>query len=237
MKRGRGRPKGSTIKNGAKAPEKRRKYIPSKTHAERSHIPRHRHIPDGTDKELEDAYLKAMEYQITLLNYADKEEGISDEELAFQKRYIHFLKNGPRKGRFTVYNKAKLTYPDVIYILSVKKPRHILAKQFGVAEGVIQRIREGKAGEWKEEYDLVRRLRRAVMCKYKKNFLDTHITLLTNANTGEVIALFSSKKKAEEYRREYLIHNQKMKKEIYERQKKSGEIDLMFPIEERTMTL
>lgn len=199
-----------------------------------SHRPRHKDVPSGTKEELSLAYNQAREFQIKLLHYVDKED-ISDEEIQHQRRLFHFVKNGPRKGFFVAYDKAKLVQADVLYILSVKMPKHLLAKQFNVAEGTIQRIRNGESKEWIDEYNLVKRLRKAAISKFKKNNLGTHVTLLSNGKTKEIIASFSSKKKAVEYRESYLLYRLKIGKEVYAAMKKKSTLDTLYPITEMEM--
>lgn len=202
----------------------------------KNYVPAHRKRPEGTEDEMTEAYNQALGYSVVLMDYADKSEVIPDEVLAQQRRIFHFAKNGPTKGYFIANNgESKLTSPDVLYILSVKIPARILAKTFNVEEITVRRIRSGESLQWSDEYRLVRRLRKAVMGKYKKNFLKTHVTLLMDASTDTVLQLFSSKKKAVEYREIWLINNRKYPTPEVRHWLDTGKVDKLFPIIEREM--
>ena len=192
-------------------------------------------IPEGTEEEMTQAYNETLHYQAVLIDYADKEE-IPQEVLDHQRRIFHFARHGPRKGFFYQYSKSKLVQADVLYILTAKVPAKILAKKFKVDYTLILDIRKGKKREWIQEYNMIRRLRTAIACKYKKNWSEKHVTLIIDSQSNEVIALLSSKRKARDYRRTWMVHNLGYDKEKVEELEGSGELDLMYPIIERIMT-
>ena len=197
-------------------------------------IPIHKHKPEGTIEELTLAYNKARGYQLVVMNYADKDMEIPPEVLAEQRRIFHFAKNGPNYNKFIAYGNGKLLYADVLYILSCKVPASKLAKTFNVSLDLIKNIRQGRQSEWLEEYELVLRIKRATYSKHKKNFLQTNITVLRDEK-GNTVQHFSSIKKAKEYRRHWLMHNQKIKRVIVDDWISTGKIDKLYPIEEATV--
>lgn len=196
-------------------------------------IPRHTYKPEGTKEEMSLAYNEARGYQLVLLSYCEEEE-LPEEVLAHQRRLFHFTKNGPNANRFKLYGNSKLLYADVLFILSSKEPASRLSKLFDVGQDTIKDIRQGKAPEWRDEYDLVRRLRKSVISRFKKNFKDVHITSLLDSD-GKTIQHFSSKAKARDFRRTWLIYNQKIKAKLVDSWIKSGQIDTIYPIEETTV--
>ena len=199
----------------------------------RKKIPLHRHKPEGTQEEMTLAYNQARGYQLVVLNYCDKEE-LPEEVLAQQRRLFHFAKNGPNANKFIAYGDGKLLQADVLYILSCKVPAAKLAKLFKVGVDTIKDIRQGNRPEWQDEYDLVRRLRKAVISRFKKNFTDVHITVLLDSE-GKVVQHFSSIKKAKEFRRTWLIYNQKIPAKTVDSWIKTKQIDTIYPIEETTV--
>jgi len=192
-------------------------------------------IPKGDEDELKEAYEIVSTYQATILDYANKED-MPQEVIDYHRRIFHFAKYGPRKGFFKLYPNSKLVSADVLYILSAKIPRRLMAEKFKVSEETIAGIMKGGDRDWLDEYYLVRRLKKALTGTYKKNWSDTHITLLTERSTKEVIAIFSSPKKAREYRKTFLIYKRKVGIEKINAMIKSGEIEHHFPIEERVVT-
>lgn len=192
-------------------------------------------IPEGTEEEMAEAYGHAVTYQATIIDYADKED-LPQEVIDYQRRIFHFAKYGPRKGFFKLYPNSKLVSADVLYILSAKIPKKDIAKRFNISEDTIGGIRCGKDKDWLDEYHLVRRLRKAIRGQRKKNWSKEHITTLTDSTTGELIALLSSIRKAKEYRRDYLMFKRKILAKDVKVLEKSGELDTLFPIEERTVT-
>lgn len=192
-------------------------------------------IPEGTELEMSIAYNQARGYQARIIDYADKED-LPQEVLDHQRRIFHFTKHGPRKGFFCLHDNVKLFSADVLYILTAKVPKKLLAKKFNVAEGTIQRIRNGERNEWLDEYHLVKRIRTALYGKFKKNFKEKHITTLSDGKTNKVIAFFSSKRKARDYRRFFVRKPLNKNTEEVEKIEESGELDLLYPIEERSVT-
>ena len=192
-------------------------------------------IPKGSAEEMEEAYGHASTYQATIIDYADKED-FPQEVIDYQRRIFHFAKYGPRKGFFKLYPNSKLVSADVLYILSAKIPKKVIAKRFNISEWTIAGISSGRDNDWLDEYHLVRRIRKALVGKYKKNWKKAHITTITDSSTGELIALLQSIRKAKEYRRGYLKYKRKISSEDFDRMEKDGELDILFPIEERTVT-
>lgn len=192
-------------------------------------------IPKGTEEEMTEAYGHAATYQATIIDYADKDD-LPQEVIDYQRRIFHFTKYGPRKGYFKVYPNSKLVSADVLYILSAKIPKKVIAKRFNISEETIAGIRLGKDNDWLDEYHLVRRLRMAIRGQSKKNWSEKHITTLSDGATNEVIALFQSIRKAKDYRRTYLMYQRKLLAKDVSRLEKSGELDTLFPVVERTVT-
>lgn len=193
----------------------------------------HRHKPEGTIDEMTLAYNQARGYQLVLLDYCDKEE-LPPEILKHQRRLFHFAKNGPNANKFMAYGSSKLLYADVLYILSCKVPARRLAEVFNVGIDTISDIRRGRAGEWREEYLLVRRLRMSATSRVKKNYKAPRITVLLDTDGG-IVQHFSSIRKAKEFRRSWLIYNQKIPAKEVDLWIKGGKIDEMYPIQETSV--
>lgn len=193
--------------------------------------PSHLLVPEGTKEEMNMAYNQSREYQVKLMDYADKDD-IPDEVFAQQRRLIHFIKKGPRRGFFVADPRSKITQADVLFILSTKLPSKSLGEKYNVSATVIQNIRQGNDHLWIDEYNLVKRIRVALYGRYKKNWRKEYITVLRDSSTGENIAFFSSKKKAKDYRMYWLMHNQKITGDAYSEMRDSGQMDILYPIEE-----
>lgn len=199
----------------------------------RNYSPIHRDKPKGTQEEMTLAYNQARNYQLVLLDYCDKEE-LPDDVLAHQRRLFHFARNGPNKNKFMAYGSGKLLQADVLYILSCKSPASLLAKKFGVSKDVVSDIKKGKKAEWADEYRLIRRVRSGLLSRFKKNYKDLYVTVLLDLD-GNIVQHFSSPKKAKEYRRTWLIHNQKIRAKEVDSWIKDGKIDDMYIIKETTV--
>jgi hypothetical protein len=192
---------------------------------------------DGTHEEAKDAFLKAQDMEIRIMDFMDNKfiDEIPDEMLAFYKRYHYYAKYGSKKGYSVAAGDTKLTHADVMYILSTNISYKRLSKKFNISEVMIRKIRTGGMKCWQEEYLTWQRALKRATCKYKKNYSYNHITLLTDASTNKTIACFSSKSKAALWRREYLVHRLAYGTKNYDKDLKSGKIDLLYPIEEQVV--
>lgn len=199
-----------------------RKFKPPKL----ERIPLHRYKPKGTKEEMDLAYNRAREFTLKILDYTEK-ENLPDDVLEEQKRLLHFYLNGPRKGYFVAYNSSKLTQAEVLYILTVTTPKNYLAEKFNVSERLIQNIRHGLSPEWHDEYLLVKRLKTSIRGHLKSSGTHKIVYLVIDGKTNKTLAVLTSERKAKEYRKDIL----KLKAEEYRTKLKSGELDLLYPIQ------
>lgn len=153
--------------------------------------------PKGTPEELEWAMSKALEHQVKILDYSDKEE-FPDEVLEEQKRLLHYGVRGPRRGYYVSYGRSKLWQADVLYILTVTLPSKYLASKYDVSEALIRNIRGGKLLSWKYEYDLIKRIKTAVRHHIRQIKIDKILYGIHNKE-GRILHLVTSKRKAKVY--------------------------------------
>ena len=153
-------------------------------------------LPKGTKEELDEAYGIAMEYQLRILDYSDKDD-IPQEVLDEQRRIMHFSIKGPRRGYSVGYGKHKLVQADVLYILTVTTPSRLLAEKFKVAKKTIEEIRRGESVKWLYEYKLIRRLRTALRGNMRQLFKrEYNLKVYGIFKREELLHLITSKRKA-----------------------------------------
>lgn len=187
--------------------------------------------PEGTDEELLEAYNINKEYTYKLLSYADKDGGISKEELDRLKRIFIFATQGPRASHFVFGKRNKLVSADILYILSCSVPAKNLAETFGVSSRHINYIRQGRYDEWKLEYDLVKRLGVVIRGHIRsiKSSSTTRIyslSRITPSGNKEVLYYLSSRRKAIAMRNSFIT------KAELNKLTKSESLDIVYPIDQ-----
>jgi len=191
--------------------------------------------PEGTDEEMQDAFLKANDTKVRILNYQDDKEGLSKERLEFLKRYMYFLRHGPRKGYDVDNRKAKLTQPEVFYILTSNVSAKGLSKILGVSPNTVSAIRKGLVPGWVCEYRMMKRLKQTIRSDLKFRLNSKYCYYIQNIKTGELVAICSGKNVAKRYLREYLIYQKKMKAKDVDNKFKNDTIYLDYKIERQAV--
>jgi len=126
-------------------------------------------IPTGSKEEMNEAFKVANSYLYKLLDYAERNEAPSDEELAKERRIFSFCKAGPRAAYFRLDPMSKLVSADVLYLLTSNLPASHIAKKFNMCERKVRAIRRGETEEWYWEYLLIRRLRTIISARFKSS--------------------------------------------------------------------
>lgn len=156
--------------------------------------------PKGTPEEINQAIGKALEYQLKVLDYSDKDE-LPVEVVEQERRYLHYACRGPRRGVFRAYGNSKLFQADVLYILTNKKSAQDMADLFKVSKDLVLAIKAGRKLEWEHEFRLVRRIRASVRANirmlYKAECSLTVWGIFTNE--GELKQLITSERKAKKF--------------------------------------
>jgi hypothetical protein len=125
--------------------------------------------PIGTKEEMTEAFDIASEYMYKLLDYAEKDDDISKEDIDRERRIFSFCKVGPRAGYFRLDPMSKLVSADVLYMLTSTLPASHIAAKFGMCERKVRAIRRGEVQEWYWEYLLIRRLRTIISTKLRRS--------------------------------------------------------------------
>lgn len=187
--------------------------------------------PEGTQEEIENSWKVAENYMYNILNYADKEEVISKEELEEQRRIFTLSRQGPRAHHFIFSKRSKLTSADVLYFLTTTNPVNRLAKAYGVAANEIYMIRRGEIERWKWEYEFVKRLKKMITRKYQEiryrnyeKFIYS-ISKIDDRLNKEILMYTTSKLKAKGLRQSVI------KAKEYEELVKNNTLDILYPIE------
>jgi hypothetical protein len=194
-------------------------------------------LPTGTQEELISAWRLADEYMYNILSYAPKmATQLTAEELANHRRYMQFLRLGPRAGHLIHDTKSKLTSADVLYILTCCLPAKYLEKVYNVSYETINGIRRNAFVEWSWEYYFVKRIKTHVKSEIYKlggsgrnnETACARFYKLEKLNTAtskfEVMAYISGLRKAQTMRVELLP------KREYRRLLRSRTLDIVYPI-------
>lgn len=124
---------------------------------------------EGTEEQHLSAATKTRNYLYKLLDYSEKEEIPSPEEIEEMRRIYSYARQGPRAWYQRFNKKNKLTSADVLHILSSKVPSRLMAKYIGISDTKVRKIRRGEMPCWEWEFDLIRRLKGIITAdlKYK----------------------------------------------------------------------
>lgn len=183
---------------------------------------------EGTTEELEESWKVAEEYLYKILNYAEQDVLLSEEELEEARRIFSFVRQGPRAHTFVVEKDAKLTSADVFYILTTTVPGSHMAKRFGITTVEVNKIRNGNSPAWEWEYHFVKRIKTIVRTYLTKTRdLGRSVWTLSKVHSPtqtEVLVYTTSQRKAKNIRESILT-----KKEMEDLVKK-GTLDVVYPI-------
>ena len=131
---------------------------------------------EGDIEGSEEEQLESAEYQRSylykLLDYADKDEIPTPEEMKEMRRVYQYARQGPRAWHHRLNKRNILTSADVLYILTSTKASDRLSKSIGIDGRRIREIRSGKVPCWEWEFDLVRRIKAIVANKIKSSIID-----------------------------------------------------------------
>lgn len=156
--------------------------------------------PPGTPEEMQQAYDKALEYQLRLLDFSD-EEGVSEEIIAEQKRHLYYAIKGPRRHYFHTHKRSKLVQADILYIMTVTTPSRELSELFNVSIELINKIRGGKLPDWDIEFRLVRRIRTRIRGNLKQlHKKESDLTVYGIFKDDKLLHLITSKRKVKSFR-------------------------------------
>jgi hypothetical protein len=187
---------------------------------------------DGTEEEKVEAFEVASSYLYKLLDYAEKDEVISEEELARERRIFSFAKQGPRGAYLRWDKRSKLTSADVIYMLTSTLPAEHIARKFDMTGRKVRAIRRGEAIEWYWEYLFIRRLMTMIRTRYKNstkpivNRIGYKLSKLKDDQTYEVLLYSSSIRTARKLREDILT------KELFTKLTKNKTLDIYYPVEQ-----
>lgn len=187
-----------------------------------------RNIP----KEFNEEYFNSLQSTlITFLDYAERDEELSEEEIKKERELFRWYKNGLKAGHLRGGTNNKLTSPDVFYILTTTITSETLAKKFGVEKHTIKNIRRGIQPGWEWEYLLVRKIMNLVRNRRLNLPRSTrrHVYILYKVDrktfTREVMAITLGKNSIHRIRKEMIQARE------FERFTKSGNLDIYYPIE------
>lgn len=193
-------------------------------------------MPQGTPEELRNTWERSEEYLYRILSYAprDREKDLTKEELEEERRYLKFLRLGPRAGYLRHAPKTKLTSADVLYILTCTLPSKFLCQVYDVSKETINGIRRNHFVEWSWEYYFVKRIKtlvRSEIYKYGGYGVEENAYIrfykleqLQPDNSFKVIAYMTGIRKAQRLR-EGLIS-----KKEFTKLTKEGTLDIVWPI-------
>jgi hypothetical protein len=194
-------------------------------------------MPTGTHIELVKEWERAERYLYKILSYApkDTEKPLTKEQLERERRYLKFLRLGPRAGYLRHATKTKLTSADVLYILTCTIPAKKLQEMYNVSHETINGIRRGSFVEWTWEYHFVKRLKTHIKSEIysygghgnKEEHARIRIFKLERLNpdmTLEVVGYITGIRKAKVMRQELC------NKKDYDRYVKDGTLEIYWPI-------
>ena len=187
--------------------------------------------PIGTQEELEEAFEISSSYLYKMIDYSERKEVITKEELDKERRIFTFCNQGPRSGYFRLNPRGRFTSADVLYILTTNHPAEELSRQYGVSGRKIRDIRRGDSPSWKWEYDFVKRLRVNTRNKLRafnvtRNPIIYTLSHIDIYNVKVILYHIISKRKALELREQILT------KKEYNRLIKEGTLDILYPIDQ-----
>lgn len=184
--------------------------------------------PKGTQEELERAFRMSETYLYKLIDFADRDQEMTKEELEEARRIFAFSKQGPKAAYLLANPRSKLVSADVLYILTTTLPATNIAKKYGIQVEEVKKIRRGESPSWDWEYRFVKRLRGAVKGKLiqaKTQRRIFSISKVISPTKKEILVYVSSLRKAKELRRSLMP-----KPELYKLEK-NGTLDIVYPIE------
>jgi len=185
---------------------------------------------DGTEEEKKEAFEVASKYLYKLLDYAEKDEVITEEELAQERRIFSFAKQGPRGGYLRWDKRSKLVSADVIYILTSTLPAEHIAKKYGMSGRKVRAIRRGEVDEWYWEYFFIRRLMTIIRARYKSRTepmtcrVAYSLSKLKEDKSYEILLYSSSIRTAKKLREDILT------KVEFAKLTKTKTLDIYYPI-------
>jgi len=182
--------------------------------------------PEGTQEELEEAFKLTETYLYKLLDYAEKDEGFTKEELAEARRIFAFAKQGPKATYFVANPRSKLVSADVLYILTSTLPAPNIAEKYGIKVEKVKEIRRGASAPWIWEYLFVKRIKaiiRGQIARNKRSIIYS-ISKVISPDKTDILIYTNSLRKAKELRQSILT------KKEYNELEKSNTLDIIYPI-------
>ena len=163
---------------------------------------------EGTEEEQVDAAEYQKNYLYKLLDYAEKDEVPTPEEMKEMRRVYQYARQGPRAWHHRLNKKNILTSADVLYILTSSMSSLRLSKALGIGDGRIREIRRGEIPCWEWEYDLIRRLKAILINKLKHKAYETRkvyiLSKLKSPGVYEEMYYATSRRKLEKLREDII---------------------------------
>lgn len=194
-----------------------------------------RDMPEGTKEELRATWERAEKYIYKVLSYAPRERDrdLTKEEIEEERRYMKFIRLGPRAGYLSLSSALSLTSADVLYILTSCIPSTQLGAMYGVDPNTINRIRANKCKEWAWEFYFIKRLRTFMKAELLQSAKDGYtsgyvmiykLEHLQKDNTLKVLEYISGIRKAKKMRQD-LCPKREFITRTYD-----GTLDIVWPI-------
>ena len=187
------------------------------------------HDVEGTMEEITEEAEYQKEYLYRLLDYAEREEVPTPEEMEKMRRRFQINRQGPRAWYFRLTPSTKLTSADVIYILTSSKGSDRLSKSMGIAATKIREIRRGEVPCWEWEYDLIKKLSSIIRTSVKHRAIRDKsiysLSKMTSPGQYEILYYATSKLKLKQMRKDMLYYDERVRLE------KKGMLDEVYPIQ------
>ncbi len=188
---------------------------------------------EGTEEEQLESAKYQRNYLYKLLDYADKDEVPTPEEMREMRRVYQYARQGPRAWHHRLNKHNILTSADVLYILTSTKSSIRLSESMGITDRRIREIRQGKVPCWEWEYDLIRKLKAILTTKLKHKVYDKRkiyiLSKLIEPGRYEDLYFSSSTLRLKKIRKEMLT------KKEYSQLESKGLLDEVYKIREESI--